>query len=101
MNRMDQMCALASSLTETIKTFGRRKDITIHYGYFDTMDDINSIFTEWEIKYLGILPGIEYFLVCEPDPETGLHELYAVNVSGDSYLTAASELMNLASRKGL
>lgn len=101
MNRKEQMAALASSLTETIKTFGRRHDITVEYGYFDTMEDIATILNEWQMKYLGILPGIEYFLVYEPDPKNGKHLLYAVNVSGDSCLTAASELMDLASRKGL
>lgn len=101
MNRKEQMNALAASLTETVKTFGRRHDITVEYGYFDTMETVAAYFTPWQMKYHGILSGIEYFLVYEHDPETGKRLLYVINVSGDSYLTAASELMDLASRKGL
>ena len=101
MNRKEQMDALAASLTETIKTFGRRHDVTVEYSCFDTMEDVAANFTPWQMYYHGIKSGIEYFLIYEPDPETGRHLLYTVNVSRDSCLTAASELMDLASRKGL
>lgn len=99
MKHEEWMKNLAESLTEIVNTFGSRNDITVEYGYFDTMEDVASNFTPWQIYYHGIKSDIEYFLVYEPDSETGKHLLYTVNISGDSCLTAASELMNLASRK--
>lgn len=52
--------------------------------------------SDWERKYHHILTGEEYFYIREVD--TG-DLLYTVNVTGDSVLTALSELMNLLSRK--
>lgn len=101
MEHNEIMANLAESLTGTINTFGRRKDIIVEYACFNTMEDVAANFTPWQIYYHGIKSGIEYFLIYEPDPETGKHLLYTVNVSGDSNLTAAWELFDLASRKGL
>lgn len=109
MTREQMMNSLAIDLTGTINVFGHRDDIIIRYA--DMTEEILTEFTPWSRQYHSLLPGIEYFLVFEtekpitelpddykPDP-TNL--LYAVNVSCDSYLTAAAELMDLASRKCL
>ena len=102
LKRAEKMTALAMTLTHMIHAFGNRKDdsITIEYGEF-TEEKIRETFTPWGIKYHGILPGIEYFLVYENDPDCGKSLLYVVNVSGDSEICAASELMALACRKCL
>jgi hypothetical protein len=52
--------------------------------------------TDWERRLHRILPGGEYIYVREVD--TG-DLLYAVDVTGDSVITALSELMDLISRK--
>ena len=41
----------------------------------------------------------EYFLICDKMPGGKLFLMYAVNVTGDSVLTATAELMNLIARK--
>lgn len=109
MTREQIMTSLAVDLTGTINCFGRRDDILIRYA--DITEESALEFSPWTRSYHSLLPGREFFLVYEtekpitelpndyrPDP-TNL--LYAVNVSGDSYLTAAAELMDLASRKCL
>lgn len=109
MTREQMMNALAIDLTGTINTFGRRDDIIVRYA--DLTEENVKEFSPWARTYHSLLPGHEVFLVYEtekpvtelapdyvPDPS---NLLYAVNVSADSYLTAASELMDLASRKGL
>lgn len=99
LNRFEKMTALAMTMTQLIKAFGRRNDITVEYSRC-TAEEIAAKFTEWERKYYGIRASDEYFLVYE-NPAEGKSLLYAVNVSGDSELTAAAELMDLASRKSL
>ena len=109
MTREQMMNSLAVDLTGTINIFGRRDDILIRYA--DLTEENLAEFTPWARSYHHLLSGQEHFLVYEtekpvtdlpndykPDP-TNL--LYSVNVSGDSYLTAAAELMDLASRKCL
>lgn len=96
---IERMNALAKTLEETIKTFGNRGDIHIEY---QNVNDTNILlFTNWQIKIHHIYCGMEYFLIYENIPGEGFNLLYAVNISCDSYLTAASELMDLASRKCL
>ena len=59
-------------------------------------------FTDWQRRRNHIYAGGEYFLVWDYSPDWETDEpdlLYAVDVSADSLLTAASELMNLVSRK--
>jgi len=52
--------------------------------------------TDWERRYHRIMPGGEYVYIREVD--TG-DLLYAIEVTGDSVLTALSEVMELLSRK--
>lgn len=96
MTKAEKMNRLAESLTEMIREFGRRSDITILYVRPDR-ETIGN-YTEFQQKYHGIIPGQEYFMVYEEEDGKRLL-LYVVNVTADSYLTAANELMNLASRK--
>ena len=61
-----------------------------------TEDWLESAVSVWERQYHHLVPGGEYFWIWER--ETG-DLLYTVNVTGDSVLTAASELMDLLARK--
>ena len=59
-------------------------------------------FTDWQRRRNHLHTGSEYFLVWDYSPDWETDEpdlLYAVDVSADSLLTAASELMILVSRK--
>ena len=58
----------------------------------ETKESVND-FTEWARHRHGILSGDEYFYVWRGEL------LYAVNVSADSPLTAAEELMRLLAAK--
>ena len=53
-------------------------------------------FTEWEQRYFHIMTGEEYFFIWDEEED---RLLYVVNVTGDSVLTALSELMNLIGKK--
>ena len=109
MTREQMMNSLAIDLTGTINVFGRRDDIIIRY--YDMTEENLAKFSPWSRQYHSLFPGLEYLLVFETEkPITELPNdykpdttslLYAVNVSGDSCLTAAAELLDLASRKGL
>ena len=52
--------------------------------------------TDFERQYHKIIPGDEYIYIREVDTDD---LLYAVNVTGDSALTALSELMKLLADK--
>ena len=91
---------IAKDIENLVRKYGRRDDIIIEGGRL-TENDM-GMFTEHNRKWLNLFAGEEYFLVCEIAPD-GKHFtnglLYAVNVSGDSLLTAAEELMSLVARK--
>lgn len=100
MERIESLYHIAIETEKLIRSFGRRKDIAVTFSRL-TNETIEE-FSAWDRKRFVLLPGDEYFFIWEtcrpdvPDPD-GL--LYVVNVTADSLLTAASELMNLASRK--
>ena len=59
-------------------------------------------YTDWQRKSKGIMPGDEYFMVWDMDPDWNTDKpdlLYAVCVSMDSILCAAWELFGLLSKK--
>ena len=96
MTRKEEMTRLAAHLTALVRNFGRRSDIQIRYDKPDreTIDN----YTDFQQRYHGILTGNEYFMVYEEE-EDRLCLLYVVNVTFDSALCAAYELMELAHRK--
>ena len=100
MERIESLYHIAIETEKLIRSFGRRKDIAVTFSQLT--DEIIAEFSAWDRKRFNLLAGDEYFFVWEtsrpdvPDPN-GL--LYVVDVTADSLLTAASELMNLASRK--
>lgn len=78
-----------------------RPDMPLRIEYWRISADPvigNSIanFTEWEQQYFHIMTGEEYFFIWNEHED---HLLYVINVTGDSVLTALSELMNLIGRK--
>jgi hypothetical protein len=85
---------IAARIESMIRAHGRRNDIKIRFTRIGE-GNINR-YTDFQREYHGIISGDEYFMIDDPD---GL--LYAVNVSGDSNMTAAAELMELVSRKAL
>ena len=56
--------------------------------------DCEKKFGEWSTKYHGLINGEEYIFIFEKKTL-----LYAINVTGDSTLTAISELMDLLAKK--
>ncbi len=50
--------------------------------------------TDWDRKYLNLIDGEKYFFIFIEDKLT-----YAVNVTGDSILTAIQELINKLAAK--
>ena len=105
MTREQLMTAMAKDLNKFVAKYGCRATrvvdpdpVTIEYKEF-TEAEWNAL-PDWTRQYHHICPGIEYLLVYETvNGEKSL--LYAVNVEADSLLTAAWELLGLASRKSL
>ena len=98
--RTEQMERVASQIETIVRENGRRNDIAITYCEMDA--ESLADLSEWECERNELFIGHEYFLIWEvPDPYSidPFHLLYAVNVSADSVLTAAAELMNLVSKK--
>ena len=98
--RTEQMEHVATQMETIVKENGRRDDIAITYCEMDA--ESLADFTDWQCQKNKLFIGHEYFLIWEvPDPHAidPFHLLYAVNVSGDSVLTAVAELMNLVCRK--
>lgn len=100
MDRMDSLNEIAIEAENLIRRFGRRKDIMVTFCKL-TNESIAE-FKSWDRQRFSLIPGEECFFVWEKlrenvaDPH-GL--LYVVCVTGDSLLTAASELLSLISRK--
>ena len=92
--REHEMKKLTEYCKSIVREFGRRKDVTITYDRPD--DQTINRYTEYQREYHHIMTGSEYFLIWEE--ETG-HLLYVKDVTADSALTAAAELMCLVSRK--
>ena len=100
MERIESLNHIAIEAEKLIRSFGRRKDIAVTFS--PLTDEIIAEFSAWDRKRFNLLAGDEYFFVWEtsrPDVADPNGLLYVVNVTADSLLTAASELMNLAARK--
>lgn len=94
--RAERMHLLAERCASLVREFGRRQDITVTY---DRPNDTTiRNYSDFQREYHGIVSGNEYFLIWETDKEVK-HLLYIVNVTADSAIAAAWELLDLASRK--
>ena len=92
--REAEMKKLAEYGKSLVREFGRRKDIIITYDR--PTEETISRYTEYQQEYHRIHTGNEYFLFWE---EETMHLLYVKDVSADSALTAAAEMMWLAAKK--
>ena len=92
--REAEMKKLAKYGKSMIREFGRRKDIIVTYDRPDS--ETISRYTEYQRKYHQITTGSEYFLFWE---EETMHLLYVKDVTADSALTAAAEMMWMAAKK--
>lgn len=92
--REAEMKKLAEYGKSLIREFGRRKDIIVTYDCPDSKTI--GKYTDYQRKLHSIMTGGEYFLFW--DEETG-HLLYVKDVTADSALTAAAEMMWLAAKK--
>ena len=90
--RLENLQKIAGEIEEMVLNYGRRDDISIRYAVM-TEEEL-ALFSEWDQQWLDLFHGEEMFIISEPG-----HNLYAVNVTGDSLLTAAYELMRLVSAK--
>ena len=100
MTREENLQHIASVVEDLIINFGRRDDVMITFCKL-TKERLSQ-FSEWDITRFALEGGNEYFIIWEPErTEIGapLSVLYAVNVTVDSYLTAAYELLELVHRK--
>lgn len=100
MTRTDSLNHIASTIEDMIRECGRRQDIIITFATLN--DESISDFSDWNRKYHHLYTGEEVFCIWEMiETEIGFDKglLYAVDVSGDSLMTAAGELMDLVSRK--
>lgn len=105
MTREQLMKSMVKDLDKFVAKYGCRatrvvgsSPVSIVYQKFSKTEW--EALPEWDRQYHHIFPDLEYIMVYETfNGEKSL--LYAVNVEGDSLLTAAWELLDLASRKSL
>ena len=94
-NRPFQMNEIAESAMRIM--IAANPEVLFPVQYHKADDLLMKIISEYDRSRLHIRSGEEYFFVYDnKDPD---HVLYAVNVTGDSVLTAASELMSLIAKK--
>lgn len=100
MTRTEQLEHVAAQIEAMVRDYGRRKDIQITFYKLDK--EVLEMFTEYERTRHHLRTGDERFFIWEvPDPHAidPQHLLYTRDVTADSILTAAHELMELVSRK--
>lgn len=78
-------------LMQYLRFLNPEKDWNIIY---EITKDCKQKYGDWECDYHGIIDGEEYFFIFEKD-----RLLYAVNITGDSVLTAFWELAEVLSNK--
>lgn len=92
-NRTYEMNHIANTIDNMVHMFNTHvPNVAIYYEKMT--DESIKTYTDWQRTYNHLLTGEEYFIIWD-----GPSLLYAVNVSGDSALTAAEELMHLVASK--
>ena len=94
--RRNTMYNLGEHLKVMLWSLTGKEDIEI--AYFKASDYQRQKLTEWTWNRLHLVEGDEYFIVYR-DNGTDIEYLYSVNVTFDSYLTAADELLHLLAVK--
>jgi len=99
-NREQQMYNIASDMQAMLYKYSTNTCPGKYCIYYDKPDaDSISNYSEWERLYHKIQTGDEYFIIYENVGAGPLEVRYVVNVTADSELTAASELMDMIARK--
>lgn len=80
-------------IQEMLQLINSEKKWTIKYFYPKDFHEFEP-YSPWDVQRHHLFVNDEYFLIMDDD---GI--LYAVNVTGDSVLTAVEELMLLLSKK--
>lgn len=93
--QMDKMLEHVNIMLGLVRETSEQKGFV---EYIDLDEESIKQFSDWNIKWLGIRPDMEVFIVygIEGDDK---YPLYAVNISGDSVITALDELFRLLGRK--
>lgn len=94
--REAEMRKLTEWCKSIVRDFGSRTDINITYDRPD--DKTIQKYTDYQREYHHIYTNNEYFLIWDMGKEKP-HLLYVKDVTADSALTAAAELMWLAAKK--
>lgn len=97
MERFESLNDIALTMQKMVCTYGRRNDIAITAARLT--DETISAYTAWQRSFFQLHAGEEVFMVWEITKAESSCLLYVINVTGDSLLTAAGELMELLSRK--
>lgn len=92
--REAKMKKLAERCQSILREFGSRKDIIVTYDRPDK--ETICRYTEFQCECHRIVADNEYFLFWTEEP---MHLLYVKNITDDSTLTAAAEMMRLAAEK--
>lgn len=96
--REDDLADIGKRLADITGIYGRRS-ITVRF--LKLTPELIAGFTEWDVKRFGLLSGNECYFIYATDetPDAKEELLYVVNVTCDSLMTAAYELMDLLARK--
>ena len=98
--RAYDMTIIADSALKLLKYVRPERNLGI--TYIKPNAETIEQFSVWRRMYYHINTGSEYFLVWDYSPDGEMDEpdlLYSVDVSADSLLTAAHELMDLIAKK--
>lgn len=90
MSRTDEMNRIAASVQEMARPYTDGIEIAYRHETAESLLD----YPRWKVDCLNIIAGDEYFTLSR---EGCL--LYVVNVTADSVLTAAAELLRIMSYK--
>lgn len=102
--RKNDLAEVAASIQNMVRSYSNSANVMIRFVPELGESDIENLYlTPFQIEYFRIRECEDYFMIFEDILEdTSGHRpclLYVVNVSGDSVLTAASELLGLVSKK--
>ena len=100
MTKDHAMRNVSATIEALLQNLTGRDDIYINYnkitgGTYGTL----ALYSQRDVDRFHLMTGEEYFFITEDNVKETSIILYAVNVTGDSYLTAAAELMALIANK--
>ena len=96
MTRDNDLYETAKSIEKLLRQYGKDRALCqrVYIIYERLSRERVRGFSPFQREYFHLLSGEEYFLIYD---DWGL--MYAVNVTGDSVLTAGNELLSLVAKK--